>query len=54
MAMFLIMHEIVYDQDMSTVGDCRYRQAIPVSRQLDVDTNFGLRRSVLPQVQPEN
>ncbi|KAJ3687609.1 hypothetical protein LUZ61_016773 [Rhynchospora tenuis] len=35
------------DQSMSTVGDCRYRQAIPV--RLNIDTNFGLRRSFLPQ-----
>ncbi|XP_078179184.1 nucleoside hydrolase 5-like isoform X3 [Carex rostrata] len=37
------------DQDMSTVGDCRYRQAIPVGGRLNIDTNYGLRRSFLPQ-----
>ncbi|XP_078179183.1 nucleoside hydrolase 3-like isoform X2 [Carex rostrata] len=34
---------------MSTVGDCRYRQAIPVGGRLNIDTNYGLRRSFLPQ-----
>ncbi|RWW78831.1 hypothetical protein BHE74_00012925 [Ensete ventricosum] len=39
-------------QGMSTAGDCRYRQAIPVGShgRLDVNTNYGLRRSFLPQV----
>lgn len=39
-------------QGMSTIGDCRYRQAIPVGSggRLDIDTNYGLRRSMLPQV----
>lgn len=39
-------------QGMSTAGDCRYRQAIPVGGhgRLDVNTNYGLRRSFLPQV----
>jgi hypothetical protein len=37
---------------MTTVGGCRYRQAIPLEGggRLDVDTNFGIRRSFLPQV----
>ncbi|URE46192.1 Inosine-uridine preferring nucleoside hydrolase [Musa troglodytarum] len=39
------------EQGMSTAGDCRYRQAIPVggNGRLDVNTNYGLRRSFLPQ-----
>ncbi|XP_062179900.1 nucleoside hydrolase 3 isoform X2 [Phragmites australis] len=39
------------DQGMTTVGDCRYRQAIPLEGggRLDVDTNFGIRRGFLPQ-----
>ncbi|XP_074580355.1 nucleoside hydrolase 3-like [Curcuma longa] len=39
------------EQGMSTVGDCRYRQAIPVGSRgrLDIDTNYGLRRAFLPQ-----
>ncbi|URE49425.1 Inosine-uridine preferring nucleoside hydrolase [Musa troglodytarum] len=39
------------EQGMSTAGDCRYRQAIPVGGhgRLDVNTNYGLRRSFLPQ-----
>uniref|UniRef100_A0A452Z358 Inosine/uridine-preferring nucleoside hydrolase domain-containing protein n=1 Tax=Aegilops tauschii subsp. strangulata TaxID=200361 RepID=A0A452Z358_AEGTS len=40
------------DQGMSTVGGCRYRQAIPPGRRggrLDTDTNGGLRRGFLPQ-----
>ncbi|RZR90667.1 hypothetical protein BHM03_00018605 [Ensete ventricosum] len=41
------------EQGMSTAGDCRYRQAIPVGShgRLDVNTNYGLRRSFLPQPQ---
>ncbi|CAD6272174.1 unnamed protein product [Miscanthus lutarioriparius] len=37
------------DQSMSTAGGCRYRQAIPLSGRLDVDTNFGVRKGFLPQ-----
>ncbi|KAF8719789.1 hypothetical protein HU200_024546 [Digitaria exilis] len=39
------------DQGMTTVGGCRYRQAIPLEGggRLDVDTNFGIRRGFLPQ-----
>ncbi|XP_052176489.1 nucleoside hydrolase 3-like isoform X2 [Diospyros lotus] len=39
------------DQGISTVGGCRYRQAIPVGSKgrLDVDTNLGLRKGFLPQ-----
>jgi len=36
-------------QGMSTAGGCRYRQAIPLSGRLDVDTNFGVRKGFLPQ-----
>ncbi|KAA8545046.1 hypothetical protein F0562_019855 [Nyssa sinensis] len=41
----------IIDQDNSTVGGCRYRQAIPVGSKgrLDVDTNFGLRKGFLPR-----
>lgn len=40
------------DQGVGTIGYCRYRQAVPVGigGRLDVDTNFGLRKSFLPQV----
>ncbi|MCH88490.1 inosine-uridine preferring nucleoside hydrolase-related family protein, partial [Trifolium medium] len=36
---------------MTTAGDCRYRQAIPVGfgGRLDVDTNLGIRKAFLPQ-----
>ncbi|XP_074324153.1 nucleoside hydrolase 3-like [Apium graveolens] len=39
------------DQVKTTAGDCRYRQSIPVGIKgtLDIDTNFGLRKSFLPQ-----
>ncbi|KAF6171634.1 hypothetical protein GIB67_042149 [Kingdonia uniflora] len=39
------------EQGISTAGGCRYRQAIPVGLggRLDIDTNYGLRRSFLPQ-----
>ncbi|KAI7728468.1 hypothetical protein M8C21_016653, partial [Ambrosia artemisiifolia] len=42
----------IIDQQIGTAGTCRYRQAIPVGGggRLDIDTNFGLRRSFLPQV----
>ncbi|KAM1328235.1 hypothetical protein FF1_012443 [Malus domestica] len=35
----------------TTAGGCRYRQAIPVGARgrLDIDSNFGLRKSFLPQ-----
>ncbi|KVH91352.1 Inosine/uridine-preferring nucleoside hydrolase [Cynara cardunculus var. scolymus] len=36
---------------LGTTGPCRYRQAIPIGGggRLDIDTNYGLRRSILPQ-----
>lgn len=37
------------DQGMSTDGGCRYRQAIPLSGRLDVDTNSGVRKGFLPR-----
>ncbi|KAG9136168.1 hypothetical protein Leryth_003774 [Lithospermum erythrorhizon] len=39
------------EQDIGTSGYCRYRQAIPVGQggRLDIDSNFGLRKSFLPQ-----
>ncbi|KAF5192966.1 inosine-uridine preferring nucleoside hydrolase family protein [Thalictrum thalictroides] len=41
----------IIDQGISTVGGCRYIQAIPVGLGgvLDIDTNYGLRRGFLPQ-----
>lgn len=41
----------IIEQGMSTAGDCRYRQAIPTGSggRLDIDSNYGLRRSFLPQ-----
>ncbi|KAL5768411.1 hypothetical protein ACOSQ2_015194 [Xanthoceras sorbifolium] len=43
-------HPII-DQGMSTAGGCRYRQAIPVGLRghQDVNSNYGLRKSFLPQ-----
>ncbi|XP_048538710.1 uncharacterized protein LOC125517541 isoform X3 [Triticum urartu] len=40
------------DQGITTVGDCRYRKAVPLEGggRLDIDTNWGIRRSFLPQV----
>ncbi|KAG6527432.1 hypothetical protein ZIOFF_009534 [Zingiber officinale] len=41
------------EQGTSTASYCRYRQAIPIGGsggRLDVDTNFGFRRRLLPQV----
>ncbi|WOL12587.1 hypothetical protein Cni_G21354 [Canna indica] len=39
------------EQGMSTAGNCRYRQAIPIGAKgrLDINTNYGLSRSFLPQ-----
>ncbi|PUZ66018.1 hypothetical protein GQ55_3G272600 [Panicum hallii var. hallii] len=41
----------IIEQEMSTVGGCRYRQTIPQGRngRLDVNTNYGIRRAFLPQ-----
>ncbi|CAI9284950.1 unnamed protein product [Lactuca saligna] len=41
----------IIDQGQGTAGPCRYRQAIPIGLggRLDIDANFGLRRSFLPQ-----
>ncbi|QCD79925.1 uncharacterized protein LOC114178741 [Vigna unguiculata] len=41
----------IIEQGMTTVGDCRYRQAIPigVGGRLDIDANYGLRKAFLPQ-----
>ncbi|KAH6808800.1 inosine-uridine preferring nucleoside hydrolase family protein [Perilla frutescens var. frutescens] len=43
-------HPII-EQGNSTAAYCRYRQAIPVGLGgiLDIDTNFGFRKSFLPQ-----
>ncbi|KAK4405632.1 Pyrimidine-specific ribonucleoside hydrolase RihA [Sesamum angolense] len=42
-------HPII-EQGNSTAGYCRYRQAIPVGAggKLDIDTNFGVRKSFSP------
>nr|GMD63470.1 Pyrimidine-specific ribonucleoside hydrolase [Ipomoea batatas] len=41
----------IVEQGIGTVGYCRYRQAVPVGLggRLDIDTNFGFRKSFLPQ-----
>ncbi|XVF06174.1 hypothetical protein REPUB_Repub06bG0024800 [Reevesia pubescens] len=41
----------IIDQGMSTAGECRYRQAIPLAQRgrLDVNSNYGLRKAFLPQ-----
>ncbi|TYI66937.1 hypothetical protein E1A91_D09G262100v1 [Gossypium mustelinum] len=40
----------IIEQGMTTYGGCRYRQAIPVGLggRLDIDTNYGLRKELLP------
>lgn len=37
---------------MTTVGECRYRQSIPIGGggRLDIDSNYGIRKGFLPQV----
>ncbi|KAA8548540.1 hypothetical protein F0562_000193 [Nyssa sinensis] len=41
----------IIEQGNGTAGYCRYRQAIPVGLggRLDIDTNYGFRKSFLPQ-----
>ncbi|KAL5541760.1 hypothetical protein UlMin_009470 [Ulmus minor] len=41
----------IIEQGISTVGGCRYRQAIPVGLggRLDVNANYGIRKAFLPQ-----
>ncbi|PSS33926.1 Pyrimidine-specific ribonucleoside hydrolase [Actinidia chinensis var. chinensis] len=41
----------IIDQGIGTAGYCRYRQAIPVGQggRLDIDSNYGFRKSFLPQ-----
>ncbi|CAK8530976.1 unnamed protein product [Lathyrus sativus] len=41
----------IIEQGMTTAGNCRYRQAIPVGfgGRLDIDTNLGIRKAFLPQ-----
>ncbi|GKU85596.1 hypothetical protein SLEP1_g245 [Rubroshorea leprosula] len=41
----------IIEQGVSTLGGCRFRQAIPIGQggRLDKDTNFGVRKSFLPQ-----
>ncbi|KAK7363648.1 hypothetical protein VNO77_05798 [Canavalia gladiata] len=41
----------IIEQGMTTVGGCRYRQAIPVGLggRLDIDANYGVRKAFLPQ-----
>lgn len=42
-------------QGVSTAGGCRYRQEVPPGQdgRLDVNTNYGIRKALLPQV-PNN
>lgn len=49
---YVIGNMFCIEQGISTVGGCRYRQAIPLGQggRLDLDTNFGIRRGFLPQV----
>ncbi|XP_042939252.1 uncharacterized protein LOC122274274 [Carya illinoinensis] len=41
----------IIEQGISTVGYCRYRQAIPIGSRgrLDLDANYGIRKAFLPQ-----
>ncbi|KAE8076900.1 hypothetical protein FH972_015521 [Carpinus fangiana] len=41
----------IIEQGTTTVGYCRYRQAIPVGQggRLDIDANYGFRKGFLPQ-----
>lgn len=41
----------IIEQGMTTIGSCRYRQAIPVGLggRLDIDSNYGIRKAFLPQ-----
>uniref|UniRef100_A0ACD5U396 Uncharacterized protein n=1 Tax=Avena sativa TaxID=4498 RepID=A0ACD5U396_AVESA len=41
----------IMEQEMSTVGGCRYRQTIPQGSggRLDINANYGVRREILPQ-----
>ncbi|KAM3707535.1 hypothetical protein ACJW31_02G032100 [Castanea mollissima] len=42
----------IIDQGITTLGYCRYRQAIPIGQggRLDIDSNYGIRKAFLPQV----
>ncbi|GKV45038.1 hypothetical protein SLEP1_g52167 [Rubroshorea leprosula] len=53
--LFLCCLLLVYSyQGVSTVGGCRYRQAIPIGRKgrldIEIDTNFGIQKGFLPRV----
>ncbi|KAL1209061.1 Nucleoside hydrolase 3 [Cardamine amara subsp. amara] len=41
----------IIEQEMTTTGGCRYRQAIPkgLGGILDIDSNYGFRKQFLPQ-----
>ncbi|KAL6971382.1 Nucleoside hydrolase 3 [Sarracenia purpurea var. burkii] len=41
----------IIEQGIGTAGYCRYRQAIPIGQggRLDIDSNYGFRKSFLPQ-----
>ncbi|KAI5326519.1 hypothetical protein L3X38_035593 [Prunus dulcis] len=41
----------IIDQGASTAGGCRYRQEVPPGQdgRLDVNTNYGIRKALLPQ-----
>lgn len=49
--MYGLTVSLIY-QGNTTVGYCRYRQAIPVGQggRLDIDSNYGIRKAFLPQV----
>ncbi|KAK7412611.1 hypothetical protein VNO78_04107 [Psophocarpus tetragonolobus] len=44
-------YHAIIEQGMTTVGGCRYRQAIPKGTRgfLDTDTTYGIRKAFLPQ-----
>ncbi|XP_062176497.1 nucleoside hydrolase 3-like isoform X2 [Alnus glutinosa] len=41
----------IIEQGTTTIGYCRYKQAIPLGQggRLDIDANYGLRKAFLPQ-----
>nr|POE48163.1 hypothetical protein CFP56_43975 [Quercus suber] len=41
----------IIDQGITTLGYCRYRQAIAIGQggRLDIDSNYGIRKAFLPQ-----
>lgn len=41
----------IIEQGTTTVGYCKYRQAVPIGQggRLDIDANYGIRKAFLPQ-----